>query len=73
MYIVSIKVEKRESKIPDVQRILTNYGEAIDTRLGVHTKDNQGLIIVLYNKQNINEIIEDLNGIEDIKVSFMEA
>ena len=73
MYIVSIKVEKRESKIPDVQRILTNYGEAIDTRLGVHTKDNQGLIIVLYNKQNINEFIEDLNGIEDIKVSFMEA
>ena len=73
MYIVSIKVEKRESKIPDVQRILTNYGEAIDTRLGVHTKDNQGLIVVLYNKENINDFISDLGKIEDINVKYMEA
>ncbi len=73
MYIVSIKTSKREKEIPNVQQILTNYGETIDTRLGINLKDNQGLIIILYSGNKINEFISDLNSIGSIETSYMEV
>ncbi len=73
MYIVSIKTSKREKEVPNVQQILTNYGEAIDTRLGINLKDNNGLIIVVYSGSKIEEFVGDLNSIESVEVNFMEA
>ena len=73
MYIVSIKTEKRKEEIPDVQQILTTFGEAIDTRLGIHTKNNQGLIIVVYTKENVEEFVEELNTIGSVTANYMEA
>ena len=73
MYIVSIKVEKRDKEVPEIQNILTKYGEAIDTRLGIHTKDKHGLIIVVYSEENIEQFVEELNAIGDVEANFMEA
>ena len=73
MYIVSIKVEKRNEEIPDVQKVLTNFGEAIDTRLGIHTKDNQGLLIIVYSGENIDEFVEEINSVGSVTANYMEA
>ena len=75
MYIVSISVEKRQAEIPEVQDILTKFGENILARLGVHNckKEKHGLIIVVYEAENIEEFIEELNTIKNIQVNFMEA
>lgn len=73
MYVVSIKVEKRHSEIPEVQEILTKYGDAIETRLGLHTKEKQGIIIALYNKQNVEQFVEEINSIGEVTANFMEA
>ena len=73
MYIVSINVEKRDKEVPEIQSVLTKYGEAIDTRLGIHTKDKHGLIIVVYSKENVEQFAEELNAIGDVEVNFMEA
>ncbi len=73
MYIVSIKTEKRQKEVPEIQQILTEYGESIETRLGVHTKEKQGLIIVVYSEKNVEEFIEKLNSIGTVTVNFMEV
>jgi len=75
MYIVSITTEKREKEIPGVQEVLTEYGENIVSRLGVHncTKDREGLIIVVYDADNVEAFVEDLENISDINVNYMEA
>lgn len=73
MYIVSIITKKREKEIPDVQQILTNHGESIDTRLGINLKDNHGLIILVYTGKNVEEFIEDLNSIGSVTANYMEA
>ena len=73
MYIVSIKVEKRHKEVPEIQSILTKYGESIDTRLGIHTKDKQGLIVVVYSKENVEQFVEELNSIGNITSNYMEV
>lgn len=75
MYIISIATEKREKEIPDVQEILTEYGENIISRLGIHNckKDNYGLIIIVYDAEDIEEFVEKLNVIKGINVNYMEA
>lgn len=75
MYIVSISVEKREKEVPGVQETLTRYGDNILARLGVHNceKERKGLIIVVYEAENIEEFVEELNQIDNVTVNFMEA
>lgn len=73
MYIVSITVDKRDKEIPDVQSVLTEYGENIEARIGLHNTSKEGLIIVVYNKENVDEFIEELNSIGNVSVNYMEA
>lgn len=75
MYIVSITTNERVESVPGVQEVLTNYGTNIRVRLGVHNPDKQdsGLIIVAYTDSEVDQFIEDLNGIEGTEVNFMEV
>lgn len=76
MYIVSIGVSKRKREVPELQNVLTEFGKDISTRLGVHNlddKEKDGLIIVIYNSENIGEFIERLNEVNDVSVNYMEA
>ena len=74
MHIISIMVESRIKEIPDVQKILTAYGENIISRLGLHSigKNKNGLIIVVYDGKNVEEFIDELKKIENISVKNMK-
>ena len=69
MYIVSISVNSRNLVVPEIQNVLTKYGEKISTRLGMHdsTKENRGVIIVSYIDEDIDQFVEELNGIPDTR------
>lgn len=75
--IMAIKVGVRSSKAPIVQEILTEYGDIINTRLGLHNNDKEnqkGLILLnLENKSTleIGELRTKLEEIEDIKVEVI--
>lgn len=73
MYIVSISIDKRYKEVPEVQTVLTEYGEDIEARLGLHNKAKEGLIIIVYNKENIEEFVEKLTEIGKVSVNYMEA
>ncbi len=75
MYIVSISIEHREKCVPEVQEVLTRYGENISTRLGIHNpeKENTGVIILSYVGENVKEIAEELNEIPEVTANFMEV
>jgi len=74
MYVISISIDKREQEVPDIQGILTNYGKGVVARLGLHCceEENQGLILVVYKGENIEEFVEELNTINNITVNYME-
>lgn len=75
MYVVSISVENREREIPEVQEILTKYGDNITTRLGVHNlmRNDGNVIIITYMAEDVEDFVEDLNMVEDVSVNYMEA
>ncbi len=69
MYIVSISVNSRNLVVPEIQNVLTKYGEKISTRLGIHdsTRENRGIIIVSYVEEDVEQFVEELNGIPDTR------
>lgn len=74
MYVISIMVKERTDEVPDVQKILTQYGKNIISRLGLHNtgKNKNGLIIVVYDGQDIQKFEKDLQKIENITVKSMK-
>ena len=73
MYVVSIKVEKRNAEVPEVQEILTKYGDGIETRLGIHTSEKQGIIIAIYSKENVEQFVEEINEIGNVSANHMKV
>ena len=75
--IMVIIVENRDSKAPDVQEILTKYGSIINARLGLHSNDdfNEGKIILdlIEELDKINELAEELKGIDGVRVGYMKV
>ncbi|MGL5616105.1 MAG: hypothetical protein ACRDD2_07760 [Sarcina sp.] len=74
--IMIIKVSPRKEIAPTVQQVLTNYGELIKARLGLHNVDCDSSsstgIIILHLKgeeghteevHNLKEELESLNGV----------
>ncbi len=74
MYIVGISVENRKESIPEVQNILTQYGNKITTRLGIHDEpiENRGIIITTYQAEDVQIFIEKLRAVESVRVNYME-
>lgn len=75
MHIISIVVKKRIKEVPDVQKVLTLYGENIISRLGLHNigENRKGLIIVVYEGKNVKDFIKALKEIKDVQVKSMET
>ena len=74
MHIVSITVKERNDEVPEVQKVLTKYGKNIISRLGLHNtgKNKQGLIIIAYEGQDVQNFIDELEKIEKIDVKSMK-
>lgn len=74
MYVVSISVDSRKENIPEVQEVLTKYGEKISTRLGIHNNINEhnGIIITIYTQNDVEDFVEELNTISGTSVNYME-
>jgi ACT domain-containing protein len=73
MYIVGIENDMRKENASEIQNVLTNHGEKITTRLGIHDpgEENKGLIIVTYIDEDIEEFIEELNMIDGVEARYM--
>jgi hypothetical protein len=76
--LMGIVIEKRDSKAPDVQEVLTKYGCIINARIGIHEGDdvcsNTGFIILklLGNDDKINELQEELCNIDGVRAKSVK-
>ena len=79
--IVGIKVENRVKSAVCVQKILTDYGCIINTRIGLHENSSEdcdgvcstaGLILLeITNDKKAQEMILELSKIQDIQIREM--
>ena len=73
--IMVIIVENRDSKAPDVQEILTKFGEIINARLGLHSNGefNEGKIILdlVDEPAKIEELASELKAIAGVRIGTM--
>ena len=76
--IVIISVEKRQEISAKVQKVLTEFGCIIQTRLGLHNSSKDscssiGLIILecLDNMEEVNKLNAELLKIDGIKVKVV--
>ena len=72
MYVISISVDKRKKTIPLLQDVLSSYGDKINTRLGIHDckNENTGIIIAIYDGEDVEEFVEKLNTVENTEVNY---
>lgn len=75
--IVGIKIRDRFESATEVQRILTDYGCVIRTRIGLHGSDDckcatDGLILLeIINDESAQEAVKELCRIEGIEIQQM--
>ncbi|TYB30481.1 MAG: hypothetical protein FXF47_08985 [Candidatus Mcinerneyibacterium aminivorans] len=77
--IMGVLVTNRTEEATEVQKVLTNHGCSIKTRLGMHETDEEycskkGVIILelVGDKKDWNELENKLNSIEGVIVKKME-
>ena len=69
-------VENRDSKAPDVQEILTKFGNIINARLGLHENGfNEGKIILdlANDEEQIQKLTKELEEIKGIRVGYINV
>jgi metal-responsive CopG/Arc/MetJ family transcriptional regulator len=75
--LVGIHVHNRMEQAVDVQRLLTEYGANIKTRLGLHetqaAQAGNGLIIVETggDRARVDELIDKLSAIDGVEADKM--
>ncbi len=76
--VMAILVDKREKAAIEVQKLLTEYGCYIKTRLGLHEGVPQfcsetGLIILelVDDESKHKELCEKLNAVDGVKADYM--
>lgn len=74
--IMAILIDKRTDAAPTVQRILTEHGCIIKTRLGMHessTCADEGMIILdlTANDSEVDALEAELKSVEGVKVKNM--
>ncbi|MBZ4646193.1 MAG: hypothetical protein JG777_1682 [Clostridia bacterium] len=74
--IVGIVVDKRTDAAPRVQEVLTEFGDSILGRFGIHDpgEEQHGLITlnVRDKEEKIHELMGALTSIEGVNVKSME-
>ena len=75
--ILGIKLEERLSTAPQFQKILTDYGCVIKTRLGLHSQETNctpyGIILLeLKDDVMLKDMETDLCKIENIEIQKMK-
>lgn len=76
--IIGIKISNRIEKAIEVQKILTNYGCLIKTRIGLHEKINgkcspKGLILLeIIDNKEATKIVNELCDIDEIEIQQMK-
>jgi len=75
MHVISISIDKREEEVPEIQEILTDYGKDVVARLGLHCceKENEGVILIVYKGDNVDEFVGKLGDINKITVNSMKV
>ncbi|RCW55416.1 hypothetical protein [Halanaerobium sp. ST460_2HS_T2] len=74
--IMAILIDKRTDAAPEVQKILTEHGCIIKTRLGMHessTCADEGMIILDLTADNteVEALEAELNSIDGVNVKSM--
>lgn len=74
--IMAILIDKRTDAAPKVQKILTEHGCIIKTRLGMHESANcadQGMIILdlTANNSEVEALKAELSSLTGVKVKSM--
>ncbi|HOD54256.1 MAG TPA: hypothetical protein PKJ08_07005 [Candidatus Cloacimonadota bacterium] len=76
--IMAITIKKRNEEALEVQKILTEYGCSIQTRLGLHETyegcSNMGVILLQLrcDGNTCEELASKLSAIEGVAVNHME-
>lgn len=74
MYIISIAIEKRKQTVPQIQEILTRYGDEIHSRMGFHNIEvGKEYIIIVYTGKHIDNFVNELRENENVIVNFMKV
>lgn len=76
MYIVSLCIENRKEEVYKIQEILTEYGDSIETRIGLHSlgKSKQGLILIVYNNEkNVENFVKKLKKLNNLSINYMKT
>ncbi|QXM06414.1 hypothetical protein [Crassaminicella indica] len=75
--VMSIRVDHRKDSAPRMQEILTKNGDIIVGRFGIHDPEevNNGLITLNLRADmgRIQNMMDQLNGLEGVKVNHMQA
>lgn len=77
--IMAVRIEQREATAVQVQKILTDYGCSIRTRLGLHDQTNDNtcspsgiLILQLACEESVAAELESkLNAVQGVKVKLV--
>lgn len=79
LQIMAVRVAQREATAVEVQKVLTEYGCSIRTRLGLHDQTdgtcspNGILILQLSSEENVSrELEKTLNGISGVKAKLVD-
>lgn len=77
--IMGLVVNSRIEEVPAVQHILTQHGEIIKARIGLHEicevdNSNEGLIIlrICGKKDAVDSLYNELKAIEGVRVNQMD-
>ncbi len=77
--VMAILIDKREKAAVEVQKLLTEYGCYIKTRLGLHEGAGQycspvGLIILelVDDESKHEELCQKLNSVEGVQAKYMK-
>ncbi len=75
--IVGVHITDRSKHVGEVQKVLTECGRGIKTRLGLHeTNENacspNGLLLLeMLDDDTVDKCVEKLNGIEGVETQKM--
>lgn len=74
--IMGIQLSERTEDSPDFQRVISKYGNIIQTRLGLHeeTTDNSGIIVLDFvdnADSKVRDLEEEISAIGKVNIQKM--